>query len=119
MTDTDRDPARDKARDTARQRKIAANSSDKAARKHAPRIKAGANRKLRRDDKAALRLEPDEAAPAPEGLKARARHWGSDNAAGRREGRAAERALLDAVPVGEGPRGRIRVQGVAPQRHEP
>ena len=63
----DRDPEADKARDLARQRKIASNSSDKAARKHAPRIKAEANRKLRRDDKAALRTDPDAAATAPEG----------------------------------------------------
>lgn len=104
----DRDPQADKARDLARQRKIASNSSDKAARKHAPRIKADANRKLRRDDKAALRADPDDAVPAPEGLKARSRHWGSHNAADQRERRQDERAFLDATPVGDGPRGRRR-----------
>lgn len=111
----DRDPEADKARDLARQRKIAANSSDKAARKHAPRIKAEANRKLRRDDKAALRADPDDAASTPEGLRARARHWGSHNAADQRERRQEERAFLDATPVGDGPRGRLRAPGREPE----
>lgn len=106
-----RDPEADKSRDLARQRKIASNSSDKAARKHAPRIKAEANRKVRRDDKAALRVDPEDAALAPEGMKARARHWGTHNAADQRERRSEERAFLDATPVGEGPSGRLRAQG--------
>ncbi|MFN4098655.1 MAG: hypothetical protein ACK4GT_02645 [Pararhodobacter sp.] len=115
---TGRDPARDKARDKARQRKIVANSSDKAARKNAPRIKALANRMLRRKDRARLLGAAEDAVPAPAGLKSRVRHWGTDNAAARREERTAERAFLDRTTVGEGTHGRRRAQGHASRRHD-
>lgn len=113
---TDRDPQAEKARDRQRQRKIAANSSDKAARKHAPRIKAMGNRQTRRLDKQALALAPEEAAERPEGLKTRPRHWGTENAAERRAERDRERAWLDANPV-EDRQGRGRAQ-FKPWRHE-
>ncbi|MCW1933334.1 hypothetical protein [Pararhodobacter zhoushanensis] len=104
MRDKPRDPAREKAKTNARQRKICSNSSDKASRKNAPRIKAAGNRSLRRLDKAALALAPEDAALQPEGLKTRPRPWGTDNAAVRRADRADERAWLDATPIGEGER---------------
>lgn len=113
---TERDPQAEKARDLKRQRKIAANSSDKAARKHAPRIKALGNRQTRRLDKQVLARTPEDAAERPEGLKIRPRHWGTDNAAERRAERDRERAWLDANPVEER-RGRGRAQH-RPWRHE-
>ncbi|MCB1388103.1 MAG: hypothetical protein KDK12_02970 [Rhodobacteraceae bacterium] len=94
-----RDPARRKARDNARQRKLACNDSDKAARRHIRQIKAQANRKLRRLDKAALAAADDDTAGTRLGLKTRARSWGSSNAAAHRAARTDERAFLDTTPV--------------------
>ncbi|MCA2010684.1 hypothetical protein LCM17_04245 [Cereibacter sphaeroides] len=116
MSDRIRDPQADKARDLKRQRKIASNSSDKAARKNAPRIKAMGHRQVRRLDKEALARAPEEAADRPEALKTRYQHWGTENAAERRAERDAERAWLDATPVEE-VRGRHRAQK-RPWRHE-
>ena len=109
MSDDRRDPKAEKERDRKRQRKIAANSSDKAARKNAPRIKAMANRQVRRADRQALADQPDDAASQPEGLQTRPRHWGTENAAERRAERQAERAWLDDNPV-EDRKGRGRAQ---------
>jgi hypothetical protein len=102
-----RDPAAEKARDNARQRKLASNDSDKAARKHIRRTKAQANRKLRRLDKAALAQADEDAAGTRVELKTRARAWGSHNAANQRARRDEERAFLDQTPV-TGLRGRLR-----------
>ncbi|MFK7937814.1 MAG: hypothetical protein AB8B82_00425 [Roseovarius sp.] len=91
--DTPRDPAAEKARDLKRQRKIAANSSDKAARRHARTIKAMENRKIRRGDRQALdeTLE-DSADQLNIDHMRKHRHWGSDNAAERRDGQADRQA---------------------------
>lgn len=84
--ETKRDPQARKRRDLARQRKIASNSSDKAARRHARTIKAMENRKIRRNDKQDLTPDLEDAA---EQLKhqhrIKNRHWGTDHAATRRE----------------------------------
>lgn len=114
--DDPRDPRKDKDRDLARQRKIASNSSDKAARRNVPLHKAVANREIRRTDKADLRTA---ATADPEAdtiaLTLADRHgtkwksWGSIPAADHREDRAAERAHLDAT-AGDGPQGRLRAQ---------
>lgn len=114
--DAPRDPRKDKDRDLARQRKIASNASDKAARRNVPLHKAMANRGIRRTDRADLRAA---ALADPEtdtiALSLADRHgtkwksWGSDNAAEHREARDAERAFLDAT-AGDGPQGRRRAQ---------
>ncbi len=109
MRDEPRDPAAEKARDRKRQRKITANSSDKAARRNAPRIKAVANRQVRRADRQALADQPEDVASRPDGLHTRPRHWGTENAAQRRAERQAERAWLDDNPV-EDLKGRGRAQ---------
>ena len=94
MSKDRRDPEASKARDLRRQRKIANNGSDKAARKAAPQIKAMANRQIRRTDRAALatlvdlpegeeRIPPDLA----QAHRDKPRHWGSTNAAEHRENR--------------------------------
>ncbi|MFK7753143.1 MAG: hypothetical protein AB8B51_11405 [Sedimentitalea sp.] len=88
-----RDPRRKKARDLARQRKIACNGSDKAARKHAPLIKALANRRIRRIDAAQLDADTqDNADQMALQHRRKAKHWGSDNAA---QKRAAQRDKHD------------------------
>ena len=80
-----RDPAAEKQRDLGRQRKIASNGSDKAARRHARTIKAMANRHIRRKDKQTLDAEFDESADQINLDHAhKPRHWGTDNAAERR-----------------------------------
>ena len=91
-----RDPEKDKARDLARQRKIANNGSDKAARRNVPLRKAMANRKIRRTDKAELHsaaiADPEAEAITPTLADQHGRKWkswGSDNAAEHRA-RAAE-----------------------------
>ncbi len=81
-----RDPAAKKARDNVWQRKIATNSSDKASRRNAPRIKAAANRKIRRADKQAVDPEHENTADQINLENQRkAKTWGSDNAALLRE----------------------------------
>lgn len=94
-----RDPAAKKARDNARQRKIATNSSDKASRRNAPRIKAAANRKIRRADKQAI--DPELEASADQinlEHQRKLKHWGSDNAAEHRE--ASARSQRDLQDIG-------------------
>jgi hypothetical protein len=95
MSDTpssNRDPRAKKARDNARQRKIAANSSDKAARRHARTIKAGANRSIRRADKQVLAQAEDGFEDSADQInaahKSKPQHWGTDNAAKRRAAHA-------------------------------
>ncbi|TVP72222.1 MAG: hypothetical protein EA339_07435 [Rhodobacteraceae bacterium] len=94
--DEQRDPERDKARDLKRQRKISNSGSDKSARKAAPRIKAMANRQLRRKDRAELsafvdqpedddRILPDLA----QAHRDKPCHWGSELAADHRNRREA------------------------------
>ncbi len=103
------DPARRKAKDNARQRKIAANSSDKAARKHARKLKAMENRRIRRIGKVGLAERPEEYADALRpSHRHKDRHWGTENAAKRRAQRTEERALLDET-AGQPPSGRSRV----------
>lgn len=86
-----RDPRAKKARDLARQRKIASNSSDKAARRNAPKIKAMANRAARRSARADLDAETDESADCARlHHRAKPAHWGSVNAAAHRAGRAGD-----------------------------
>ncbi|MCX7565275.1 hypothetical protein OS189_02820 [Sulfitobacter sp. F26169L] len=96
-----RDPAVEKARNTGRQRKIVTNSSDKASRKNAPRIKAMANRNVRRSDKQTLRIEADEFEDSADQIniahRHKPRHWGSDNAAERREMQAEKQATYREV----------------------
>jgi hypothetical protein len=110
-----RDPEAEKAKDDARQRKIASNGSDKAARRHAPRIKAEANRVARRKarvpvDAAAEGGFDDGAQAAADLHRAKDRHWGSANAAERRAQRAEEGQVLDATADrADLPRGRRRV----------
>lgn len=99
----ERDPQRKKARDAVRQRKIASNSSDKAARRHAPAIKAAANRKARRLDRQQISDADDLEMLSDQDIAAyhrvKPRHWGSTNAAKRRAWRTAERAFLDKTPA--------------------
>ncbi len=99
-----RDPERDKARDLKRQRKIANSGSDKAARKAAPRIKAMANRQLRRKDRAELSTFVDQPESddhiLPDLAQAhrdKPRHWGSTLAAEHRENRDALRRAYEAA----------------------
>ncbi|SFJ29565.1 hypothetical protein [Jannaschia pohangensis] len=104
------DPVAKKARDKGRQRKIVSNSSDKSSRRNAPRVKALANRKLRRVLDVVLRDDPVAAseAAARKALRTRDRHWGSHNAADIRARRDEERAWLDANPPGDAWPGRSR-----------
>jgi len=83
-----RDPRAKKAKDLSRQRKIATNSSDKAARKNAPLRKAMANRAIRRVDKHGLDADHDASADHLRLAHARKwRSWGSELAADRRDHR--------------------------------
>ena len=114
-----RDPQAKKAKDKARQRKIASNSSDKASRKNAPRIKAMANRSVRRADKIKIAMSGDQLEENADSLRLdhrfKDRHWGTHNAAEQRDLRDKERSLLDATadhPV----RGRQRIRYVEPPR---
>ncbi|MFQ6553333.1 hypothetical protein AAD018_013430 [Aestuariibius insulae] len=104
------DPAKRKEKDDARQRKIMANSSDKAARKHARTIKAIENRRVRRTGKVDLTLAEysEENADALRlSHRCKDRHWGTKNAATHRAHRSEERALLDET-AGQTPSGRRR-----------
>ncbi len=107
-----RDPRRKKALDNANQRKIASNSSDKASRKNAPRIKAMSSRHVRRREKSALSqamndFEQIDGQSIAMAHKVKPRHWGSDNAAELRAHRCAEREFLDQTPI-SGRKGRGR-----------
>lgn len=96
--DTPRDPAAEKARDLGRQRKIAANSSDKAARRHARTIKAMENRKIRRNDRQMLDETLEDSADQLSAEHARKhRHWGTENAAERRAAQSDRRAHYQQV----------------------
>ena len=117
-----RDPRADKDRDLARQRKIAANGSDKAARRTVPQRKAMANREIRRTDRADLRTaaltDPGADTIAPDLAAEHGRKWkswGSTRAADHREARTAERAYLDAT-AGDDPAGRRRAQAFRQDR---
>ena len=114
-----RDPQTKKAKDNARQRKIAGNSSDKASRKNAPRIKAMANRSVRRADKIKIAVSGEQLEENADALRVehrfKDRHWGTHNAAEQRSLRDEERALLDATadhPV----KGRQRTRHIEPPR---
>lgn len=81
------DPRKRKEKDNQRQRKIVANSSDKAARKNAPKIKAMANRAIRRIDRQGL-LDVDDVEESADQIniqhRQKPRNWGSQNAAEKR-----------------------------------
>ncbi|MBM2577874.1 hypothetical protein JQC91_16320 [Jannaschia sp. Os4] len=84
-----RDPSAEKARDLGRQRKIASNGSDKAARRNAPRIKAMGHRTVRRADKLAVGTDYEGSADDRTATdRRRVTHWGSDLAADRRAAQA-------------------------------
>ncbi len=92
------DPHKRKAKDNARQRKIASNNSDKAARRHAPKIKAMTNRRARRLDRQSLSVDMDDSADQMKCvLIQRHRHWGSSNAAEHRAQRGMYREKLNKV----------------------
>ena len=116
-----RDPKKDKAKSNARQRKLQRGGSDKQARRHAPLIKAMANRHVRRRLKVdATRIEEatEESADTSARLEHRhkERHWGSFNAAKRRAFRDLERDLLD-QSAGTGAKGRTRSRQFRRQLH--
>lgn len=107
------DPKQRKARDNARLRKIACNSSDKAARKAAPLRKAKANRKIRRQDKAYLSRENIEHEENADMLclqhKTKPQNWGSYNAAEHRAERDWENKVLrKTAHLGRKGRGRMQ-----------
>jgi hypothetical protein len=102
--DDPRDPRKDKDRDLARQRKIASNGSDKAARRNVPLRKAMANREIRRTDKTDLRsiavADPEADTIAPDlsdrhGTKWKS--WGSSKAADHRDRQAEAHAEFRAA----------------------
>lgn len=99
-------PRQRKQRDNARQRKMCI-TYDKSSRKHAPRVKMAANRKVRRAGIGSDLLcdEEDAAAKLHAAVKTKRRHWGSYNAAENRAWRDAERAYLDET-AGKRPGGR-------------
>ena len=99
-----RDPRKDKDRDLARQRRIASNGSDKAARRNVPLRKAMANREIRRTDKAELKTitrdeeEADAIAPSlAERHGTKWQSWGSAPAAEHRTRQAEAHAEFRAA----------------------
>jgi hypothetical protein len=112
-----RDPLAEKKKDLARQRKIASNASDKAARRHAPLIKATANRGARRASKVPVVLaESDYSESAQAAVvhhRTKGKNWGSINAAEHRALRTEENGVLDETAALPGlPKGRRRATTV-------
>lgn len=92
-------------------RKIASNSSDKAARRNVPLRKAMANRKLRRLDKQALAQDAEQADAVRDAeTRKKWQSWGSDALEPRLAARAAEREFLDTTSKADRASGRRGAQ---------